>query len=268
MRSFVTALVLVLGIAPAPAATIAPHRAVYDLTLSRAGSGADIAAVEGRLAYEVQGTACEGWTVSFRMANRFAPVEGEVRTIDMQSTSFESGDFLGMRYSGKEYVNGALTSESRIKAERAALGRDGTASTEGKPEPISIPSEALFPMQHQLRLIDLAQKGEGRDTSVLYDASDEGKVFRVITFIGTRKEPGANSRDKTNPDAAALAGLASWPVSVSYYPIEGTEDIPDYQIAFDLYENGVATGLLLDYGQFALSGTLKKLETLGSGDCN
>lgn len=268
MRIVLTAMFLGLALAPAAASSIASHRAVYDLSLARASEGAGMSSVTGRLAYEVQGSACEGWTVNFRMANRFAPAEGEVRMTDMQSTSYESGDFLDMRYTHKEFVNGSLMTESRIKASRAGVAAEGLAEKEGANTSLTIPGGALFPMQHQIHLMDVAGQGGTHDSSILYDASDNDKVFRVISFIGKPKGPGQNVRDLANPAASALAGLLSWPVSISYYPMQGAEDTPDYQISFDLYENGVATGLLLDYGQFALKGQLLKLETFETGACN
>lgn len=268
MRTVLTAMFLALALEPAVASSIAAHRAVYDLSLARAGEGSGMSSANGRLAYEVQGSSCEGWTVNFRMANRFAPAEGEVRMTDMQSTSYESGDFLDMHYNHKEFVNGSLMAESRIKATRTGVADDGMVEKEGANTSLTIPGGALFPMQHQIRLMGLAEKGGTHDSSVLYDASDDDKVFRVISFIGKPKGPGLNTRDLANPEASALAGLNSWPVSISYYPMQGTEDTPEYQISFDLYENGVATGLFLDYGEFALRGNLMKLETFEAGACN
>ncbi|MGH6854849.1 MAG: EipB family protein [Aestuariivirga sp.] len=38
-------------------------------------------------------------------------------------------------------------------------------------------------------------------------------------------------------------------------------------MGFDLYANGVATGLVLDYGDFALGGELAQMELLKSDSC-
>ncbi len=56
-------------------------------------------------------------------------------------------------------------------------------------------------------------------------------------------------------------------MTVSYYALEGGSETPEYQVSFDMYENGVATGLVLDYGDFALSGTLADLKLLDMPDC-
>jgi hypothetical protein len=122
-------------------------------------------------------------------------------------------------------------------------------------------------MQHQLKLMTLGEQGGGRDSSIIYDGSDEEKSFRAISFVGPQKPAGAVARDAANPAAAPLKALASWPMTISYYPIEGNDEIPQYQVSFDMYANGVASNLTLDYGDFALTGTLEKLELLQPSSC-
>ena len=254
----------------AQAAVIAPHRAIYDLKMVQSNQGAALSSIEGRLAFEVVGTSCDGWTVSFRMVNRFVPTEGPGRLVDTQSTSFESGDGTRMDYSEKEFVNQKLQAETRIKVSRSTVESAGEGRIlSPKDKVFELPMAAAFPMQHQLRLMDKAAQGEQRDTSVIFDGSDGENAFRAITFIGKEKPAGENRRDQANAEAAGLSSLRSWPVSISYYSASGdSQDVPAYQIGFDLYENGVATGLKMDYGQFKLEGQMKKLELLPVESCN
>ena len=37
---------------------------------------------------------------------------------------------------------------------------------------------------------------------------------------------------------------------------------PEYEVAFRLYANGITTDFEIDYGNFALSGTLERLEAV------
>lgn len=269
MKLTTLAASLFLTATAADAATIVPHRAVYDLRLARANDGASLSGADGRMAFEIVGSSCEGWTVSFRMVNQFRPSEGPMKLIDMQSTSYESGDGLDLRYSQKEFIDNRLDQESRVKVSRQQAQGDGKGNIElPAPKDFMVTAEALFPMRHQLKLMDAALAGETRDTSLIYDGSDGEKTFRAISFIGKRKEAGSNVRDKPNAEAAALAGLPSWPITISYYDVAGgDQDTPIYQIGFDMYENGVATSLVLDYGDFALDGALAKLELLDAEAC-
>ncbi len=268
MRISLSALLL-LATLPAEAANIAAHRAIYDVKLLRAGDSSSLSAVSGRLAFEIQGSTCEGWTINFRMVNQFSPAEGALRTVDTQSTAFESADALSLQYNEKEYIDRALKDETRIKVSRSAPDAEATGALgQGTAEPFTVPAGALFPMQHQLSIMDKAEKGETRDTSLLYDGSDGAKVYRAISFIGRRKEAGSNDRDNANSEAKALAALPSWPVSISYYAEDGADqETPSYQVNFDLYENGVATGLVLDYGDFSLAGELTTLEIMTVSAC-
>jgi hypothetical protein len=74
-------------------------------------------------------------------------------------------------------------------------------------------------------------------------------------------------RDASKSAAAALEAIGAWPMTVSYFALDGSSEIPEYQVNFDLHENGVATGLVLDYGEFALGGTLTDLKMLEAADC-
>lgn len=250
------------------AATVKPHRAVYDISLARSTGGASVSSAQGRLAFEVQGSSCEGWTVSFRMAVRYQPPEGEANVIDTQSTAFEAPDGTDFRYQMKEVVNGAVKEEKRLKMTRASVTAEGQGEmTTGDKTPFTVPANAWLPMQHQQKLMAIGEAGGGRDASIIFDGADIDKIFKAISFVGKVKPAGSIARDQSNPDAAALKGLQAWPMSISYYPESGNEEIPDYQVTFDMYENGVATGLVLDYGAFALTGKLANLQMLEASDC-
>jgi hypothetical protein len=258
-----------LGATMAEGATIAAHRAIYDLHLVRSNNSG-LSGVNGRLAYEVTGSRCEGWTTNFRMVNRFVDGEAGGRLVDTQSSAWESGDGIDLRYTQQEYVNSKLQGEKRLKVTRTAPGGEGRGLIEKPSEKeFTVGPEALFPMQHQARLMDLASRGESRDSSIVYDGSDGEKAYQVITFIGKRIDPGQNLDDVGNAEAAPLDGLPSWPMNISYYdtnPADGS-DTPSYQVSFDMYGNGVVTGLKLDYGSFVLEGKLSKLEMLESEPC-
>lgn len=269
MKSVLTLITAMLATAvSAEAASVAPHRAIYDLSLLRANEGASLQSASGRLAFEVEGSSCEGFTVSFRMATKYRPKEGEQTVIDTQTTTYEGPGALEFRHQVKETVNGDLKEDLRIKLTRPSVDAEGAATMTGKPnDGFIVPAGAALPMQHQLKLMSLGEAGGGRDSSVVFDGSDDGKSFRAISFVGKQKPAGAIARDVSNPVAAPLQSLGSWPMSISYFPLEGGGETPEYQVSFDMYQNGVATGLVLDYGDFVLSGTLTNLDMLAPSEC-
>jgi hypothetical protein len=58
--------------------------------------------------------------------------------------------------------------------------------------------------------------------------------------------------------------LTRWPVTVSYYERDaartGGEQIPNYSMSFELFEDGVSRALVLDYNDFVISGTMDKFD--------
>ena len=67
--------------------------------------------------------------------------------------------------------------------------------------------------------------------------------------------------------------MRHWPVSVGYFDEDGSEkpqigeQMPNYQMQFTLYENGVTNDLVMDYGNYALAGSLKAIEPLKAPAC-
>ncbi|MEI7601051.1 MAG: DUF1849 family protein [Aestuariivirga sp.] len=268
LKTVLPVLSLLLLVSGAEAASVAPHRAIYDLTLLRANEGASLQSASGKLAFEIDGSSCDGYTVNFRMATKYHQPDGGVSVIDTLSTTYENGAATALRHQFKESVNGKVRDSDSIKVSRETAEAEGKGEMKSKPsEPFTVPSGAALPMQHQLKLMALSEAGGGRDSSIVFDGSDGAKSFRAISFVGKQRPPGSVARDSGNAAAAALKGVSSFPLTVSYYNLDGNAEMPEYQVSFDMYDNGVATGLVLDYGDFALSGTLTDLTFLDKPSC-
>mgnify|MGYP002652641128 FL=1 len=83
-------------------------------------------------------------------------------------------------------------------------------------------------------------------------------------MIGKAIAPDATKPDDATAGEATLAGMTRWPVTISYFDRAAKdkdgEQTPVYAITFELYENGVSRALLLDYGDFVLTGEMTSLE--------
>ena len=252
--------------------SIVSHRAVYDLTLARA-TGRGITGADGRMVIELTGSACDGWSVSFRRVMELRPDEGNAKLLDTQIASWEAGDGLSMRMTQKEFVDNSLETDTKLSAEFAKRGEPGHGHIElPTPSDFDLTSETVFPIEHQLRLMTTAEGNGTRDISYVFDGSSGSKVFKAITFIGKRKEPGEVQPTLHNKDTETLAKVASWPISISFFEIKPGEtqgeELPSYQVSFTLFENGVAENLEMDYGDFAMSGRLAGFELLKQSVCN
>lgn len=251
--------------ATANAAAFASHLAVYDIRLKHADQTSGIADVTGRLVVELDGSDCDGWSVGFRMVSRFLNSDGdEPRLVDLQSTSWESDDGREMRYTQREFLNNTLNAETKLTATHGAKG--APVELQLGAEGASLPAEVVFPMMHQRRIIEAAQAGKKLDRSVVYDGSEGDKYYTAVTFIG----PELKGAPVAPQDSAELAGLRSWNINISYFDtkadVEG-EDVPSHQISMRMFENGVSSDLVIDYGDVQLEGRLAEVEMHKARSC-
>jgi EipB-like len=251
------------------AASLAPHRAFYVLEADRLDDKGGITAIAGKLAYEITGNDCDGYSVNYRIANRYVQGEGAPQTQDIRMTSFENGDGSELDMRQKSYNNGTLDMEMRVKASKPKTGGVGSGELEAKEnKTFEIQADAVFPTAFQKQLMRDAAKGETRSAAVVFEGSDDQKSTRAVGFIGSKKPAG---KIEMGADAATLDSLNKlplWPVTVSYYSLEAKGDEqPTYTASFNMLENGVSTDLVLDYGSYSLKGKLEKIEMLKVETC-
>ncbi len=253
----------------ATAASLAPHRAFYILEADRLDDKGGITAIAGKLAYEITGSDCDGYAVNYRIANRYVQGEGAPQTMDIQLSSFESGDGLELDIRQKQYVNGNLDSETRVKAARPKAGGVASGQVEAKEnKTFEIDAKAIFPTAFQKQMMVDAEKGETRSAAIVFEGSDDQKATRAVSFIGVKKPVGKIASGADASTLQDLNKLASWPVTVSYYALDAAGDEqPTYTASFNMLENGVSTDLVLDYGTYALKGKLEKIEMLKPETC-
>jgi len=57
---------------------LVPHRAVYDLALGETRGNSQVAGVRGRILYDFDGNACQGYSLEFRQVSELDTGEGKV----------------------------------------------------------------------------------------------------------------------------------------------------------------------------------------------
>jgi hypothetical protein len=89
--------------------------------------------------------------------------------------------------------------------------------------------------------------------------------------IGKAIAPDAQKPADATAGQSAFAGMTRWPVTISYFDHGAAsatgEQTPVYAINFELYENGVSRALMLDYGDFVLSGEMTSIEMTQAKPC-
>jgi len=252
-----------------PEVELASHRAIYDLKLADSRGRRQLSAAQGRIVYDFSGSACEGYALQFRQVSEINSGEGKVALSDLQATTWEGGDGKSFRFNSQNRVNERVVDAVEGNAGR---GGAGVAVTLSKPRQknFDLDVKVAFPTEHMRRIIEAAVAGKTLLELPVYDGSETGeKVFSTLTVIGREIAPDEKKPDDAAADKAALAGLKRWPVNISYFEQGGNsgELTPVYSIGFELYENGISRALVLDYGDFVVSGVMSQLDLKDVAPC-
>lgn len=273
-RTFVAAACGVFTASPAPAAEVvhfAPHRAVYEISLTKSASGSGVAGLTGRMVYELSGSNCEGYTQNMRFVTRMSSQEGGDTINDLRNSSWEDMAGKRLRFSATQYQDETIIEASQGDATRDKSG--STASVElvkPKKSRVKLPADIYFPMQHAAALIQSAKNGQKIFSATVYDGTEKGdKVYLTNAIIGKPESADARKSTASLKDGARLAALQSWPMSISYFEMgKDKQDAPPaYELGYHFYENGVTSELQIDYGEFAIKGDLKELTFLPESTC-
>jgi hypothetical protein len=246
------------------------HRAVYDLKLLSAKDGADVTAVDGRMALELA-DACEGFTLNQWIILRIYDTRGGAVTSDFRMSSWEALDGRSFRFNTREEVNGR---EMQAFDGQAVLDPDAAGGqvvlTGGEGAERTLKAETIFPTQHTRALIKRARRGEKLLIVDVFDGSKGlGSLFGTSAFIGGPIDAGTYDGDYDGADL--LKAAPSWPVQVAYfgYPDGGEKrsELPEFEIGYRIFDNGIVSDLQVDYGDFEVSGSLSNLEALPEPGC-
>jgi len=252
---------------------LAPHRAVYDLKLSKSQGSRGIEAVRGRILYDFSGNACEGYALQFRQVSELDSGEGQPALSDLRSNTWEDGDAKKFRFSSENLFNERRTDVVDGHAERNAKAV-AVSLSKPKESNFSVTEGAVFPTEHMRRIIAAAREGKSVLEFPVYDGSESGeKLFNTLTVIGRPIGPGEKTPNDAGGKIPALAKLSRWPVTISYFDKkdqkaeQGGEQTPVYSIGFELYENGISRALVLDYNDFTITGEMTSLDLKNAKPC-
>ncbi len=247
------------------AIVFAPHRAIYEITLDRAGSGSGVVELAGRMVYELQGSRCEGYTQNMRFVTRMIAQDGSEQISDLRSSSWEDGQGTRLRFNSEQYKDSKLVEATAGDAKRRSPGGDIEVQvTKPGKEKLTLPARIYFPMQHSQGMLTAAMAGQRQFLVGLYDGSEKGaKVYDTSAWIGAR----ADKAPANVPPA--LASVPSWQVSIGYFEPDksGKDTLPSYELSFRIFANGVSSDMRIDYGDFAVRGELTELSFLPVSEC-
>lgn len=245
-----------------------PHRAIYKISLATGHNRGQVSNVDGRMVTDWE-TTCDGIVSEQRIVTDMVDEAGEQSLSDISASSWESYDGQHFRFVMRQRLDGKLVAEYDGVADFSSALAPGTAKLR-KPEEkeVTLPPGVLFPSGYMQFLLDAARRGERNVVRQVFDGTSESDYYQVVSAIGAGTSSKAASHEETpakqkEPDKSvqkAISGLTWWPVQVSYYSLEQNEGMPEFEMAFKLYDNGVSADMTLDYGAFALLATLQRID--------
>ena len=272
------ALALVAACAAAPASAagpdilLAPHRAIYEMTLVTTRGGTGVTAVSGRMVYELTGSACEGYTQNMRFVTQMTNQGGTAMITDLRSSSWEEGSGRRFRFNSSQFRDEKPTEATAGDAARANAADDIKVElTKPAKKGLSLSARVYFPIQHSIALLQAAKIGQG-DASAPTSTTARRRARRSTTRSPSSAAAGRRAAIRQLPrvkNVERLDGLEAWPVSIGYFEpgSDSSDAVPVYELTFLFFENGVSRKLFIDYGEFAMRGELKEITFHAPSKC-
>jgi hypothetical protein len=258
-------LLITLTVAAA-AADIAPHRALYSMTLGSAKPNSGVVSANGTMGFE-WGETCDGWTVEQRY--KLTMHYSEDPDVDMTSNfvTWESKDGKRYRFFQRKLKNGEVDEEVRGEATLDGKGKGGKVQfTKPNATAMDLAPGVIFPTAHTILLLDRAKAGDQFIARKVFDGASDENAVDVTAVIGGAQtaEAGAAEAKVKSP----LLARPSWRMRLAFFPAEAKQDDqPDYELGMRLLDNGVSRDMVLDYGDFAIRARLDEIEALPKPNC-
>jgi hypothetical protein len=265
-RVLVAALFLLVAVAgSAGAVDIAPHRALYSMTLGAAKQNSGVVAARGSMVFE-WGETCDGWTVEQRYKLRMHYAEETEVEISSNFVTWESKDGLRYRFYQRKLKDGELEDETRGDARLDGKGKGGKVEfTKPNADALDLAPGVIFPTAHTLLLIERAKAGEQFVAQPVFDGASEENAAEVSAVIGGAQSAEAGAA--AEPIKSPLLMRPSWRVRLAFFPADASADKPDYELGMRLLDNGVSRDMVLDYSEFAIKAKLDEIESLPKPNC-
>jgi EipB-like len=246
----------------ASAAEIAPHRALYSMTLGSTRNDTDVVDARGAMIYQ-WGETCTGWTIEQRYRLKLRYSGSSDADIASRFVTWEAKDGLRYRFNEKETRNGSVSEEVEGEAELDGPGKGGVARfAKPRPATLKLAPGVLFPSAHTIVLIDQARAGATFFSRQVFDGSAEENAVQVSAFIASRRaaEPAAAKQ-------SLLLERPGWRVRLAFFPADVKADEPDYELSMVLLDNGVSHDMVIDYGDYTIRARLDDIEALAKPRC-
>ncbi len=239
---------------------LASDRAIYDVSLERTAGG-DVVAARGRMAIEFRDT-CDGWSTTQRLIADMTGSDGSASRTDFFVSAWESKDGRVMRFD----IGDTQAGKTRGRRRGSATLVDGDAGNVqlvvGTPAKFALPKGTQFPTGQTFAILRAARSGRRAVKHIVFQGGDPSNLNFSTAAIGHASPPAALAADRRADRNGLLKNVAAWPVLLSFYPLAARAESPDYEVATELYANGISGSMSLIYPTYTLRARLSRLEAL------
>lgn len=285
--AFVVAGAGVFALSPAGAATpagaplagngptLASHKAVYAVTMTSVRPGGAYVDISGKMLLEFT-DACDVWTTNQKSLLKTVSADGNEERSESYFSAVESKAGDKYTFQVKQTQDGE-TAEFRGQARRT--GPDGAGVVQytkpGK-RTIKLPAHFFFQTAQQLKLIEVAQKGERFANGQMFDGTEGGGAaqFNAIILKGLSGSSSPLKSPLLTPPAHRVrvafyppSNLPPSPDSEGGQTASDTGEEPEYEMTMTLHDNGVVSDYDYDYADFSIHGRLEAIETINRPKC-
>ncbi|MBE7213324.1 MAG: DUF1849 family protein [Gluconacetobacter diazotrophicus] len=245
--------------ASAAAVPLAAHDAAYDLSLASTHGGGTVAA-NGSMTFGIADT-CDGWAARQVLHLQMVTREGQNTDLTSSYATLESKDgrHLSFEMQQREGSNMAL----HVRGD-ASLNPDGTGEARyvlPEPRTTKLPRGTLFPMAHTAAVIAAAEHGDKSASFPLFDGTGpDGASDTYVTVLDWHAPPS----DSSYPP---LAKLPSGRVHVAFFARKPGTITPDYEVGMRYFANGVSDRMVMDFGDFTMTGALRTFALAKPAKC-
>ena len=266
LKLFLLPYVLFSNIEVAGAIEITAHKAFYSIKLGNVSQGSNFVGVRGNMAVVLERT-CEGWTMSQNLRMDLATPSGEEVLQDFRSTAWESDDGTIFRFFSSNNVNGKRE-DFRGQASKMSTNEEGIARYK-MPKGLSfkLPKGTLFPIRHNVWLIEKALAGERQVSSKVFDGSSGGGGQKVSAFISKKKKSVKIMAKKFPKALRRFFQRSAWNIRMGFYELNSQNSAPIYEVEVLQLENGITPSLIVEYNDFSVILTMERLEVLPRLNC-
>jgi len=237
-----------------------PHRAFYKMSTKQTASSTGLVNVEGRLSFEMI-ELCASWTVEQRYVMLYQRDDGSETQINTFLSSWEGKTGEQYKFFVKrdesDGVEKVIEGKGIVPKNKAG---GNVKFSQPEPKQITLNKGTLFPAGHTVALIKAAKSKKKIARNFLFDGTEVEPAVLVNSIIGVQKTylGGLAQLDKTT----------YWPIRMAFFSAEKQQLEPEYEISIELHDNGVVSGLILDYGDLIIDVELMEIEYLQRAACN